>query len=49
MAHVPTYDLNDGTTIPAIGFGTYPLRGEDGIAAIVSPRSGPATGSSTPR
>ena len=33
---VPTYDLNDGTTIPAIGFGTYPLRGEDGIAAIVS-------------
>ena len=36
MAHVPTYDLNDGTTIPAIGFGTYPLRGEDGIAAIVS-------------
>jgi diketogulonate reductase-like aldo/keto reductase len=32
----PTYTLNDGSTIPAIGFGTYPLRGEDGIAAIVS-------------
>ncbi len=32
----PTYVLNDGTTIPAIGFGTYPLRGEDGTAAMVS-------------
>lgn len=31
-----THALNDGTTIPAVGFGTYPLRGEDGIAAIVS-------------
>ena len=36
MAHLPTYDLNDGTTLPAIGFGTYPLRGEDGTAAMVS-------------
>ena len=36
MAHIPTYDLNDGTTIPAIGFGTYPLRGDDGTAAMVS-------------
>jgi len=35
MAEIPTYDLNDGTTIPAIGFGTYPLRGEDGTAAMV--------------
>ena len=34
MAHIPTYDLNDGTTIPAIGFGTYPLRGDDGTEAI---------------
>jgi 2,5-diketo-D-gluconate reductase A len=33
---VPTYDLNDGTTLPAIGFGTYPMRGEDGVSAIVS-------------
>lgn len=32
----PAYPLNDGTTLPAIGFGTYPLRGQDGIAAIVS-------------
>lgn len=28
--------LNDGTTIPAIGFGTYPLRGPEGVAAMVS-------------
>jgi len=28
--------LNDGTTIPPIGFGTYPLKGEEGITAIVS-------------
>lgn len=33
---VPTYTLNDGNSLPAIGFGTYPLRGEDGIAAITS-------------
>ncbi|MFN8196062.1 MAG: aldo/keto reductase [Nocardioidaceae bacterium] len=32
----PTLTLNDGRTLPAIGFGTYPLRGEDGIAAMVS-------------
>ncbi|QGN57320.1 aldo/keto reductase [Nostocoides sp. HKS02] len=30
------YQLNDGSFVPAIGFGTYPLRGSDGIAAIVS-------------
>ena len=35
-ANVPTYTLNDGTTLPAIGFGTYPLKGGDGTAAIVS-------------
>jgi diketogulonate reductase-like aldo/keto reductase len=28
--------LNDGTTLPRIGFGTYPLRGGDGIEAMVS-------------
>ena len=33
---IPTSPLNDGTTLPAIGFGTYPLRGDDGIAAITS-------------
>ncbi|HEX8780514.1 MAG TPA: aldo/keto reductase [Nocardioides sp.] len=31
-----TYTLNDGTTLPAVGFGTYPLKGEDGIAAMTS-------------
>jgi diketogulonate reductase-like aldo/keto reductase len=36
MPDIPTYDLNDGTTIPAIGFGTYPLRGEAGTSAILS-------------
>src|SRR6478735_1304864 len=33
---VPTYTLNDGTTLPAIGFGTYPLTGDAGVAAIQS-------------
>src|SRR4051812_9976829 len=33
---VPTYTLNDSNTLPAIGFGTYPLKGSDGIAAIES-------------
>ena len=36
MAQTPTYVLNDGTSLPAIGFGTYPLRGEDGTAAMVT-------------
>jgi 2,5-diketo-D-gluconate reductase A len=30
------YLLNDGSSVPGIGFGTYPLRREEGIAAIVS-------------
>jgi diketogulonate reductase-like aldo/keto reductase len=30
------YELNDGTTVPALGFGTWPLRGEEGVAAMVS-------------
>jgi 2,5-diketo-D-gluconate reductase A len=32
----PTRTLADGTTVPAVGFGTYPLRGEQGIQSIVS-------------
>lgn len=37
MRTEPTaYRLNDGTTLPAIGFGTYPLRGDEGVAAMVS-------------
>lgn len=31
-----TYTLNDGTTLPTIGFGTHALTGDDGIAAMVS-------------
>jgi diketogulonate reductase-like aldo/keto reductase len=30
------YRLNDGSSVPSVGFGTYPLRGEDGITAMVS-------------
>ena len=32
----PDHTLNDGNRLPAIGFGTYPLRGEEGIEAIRS-------------
>ena len=28
--------LNDGTTLPDVGFGTYPLRGAEGTAAVLS-------------
>jgi len=33
---IPTHTLNDGNVLPAIGFGTYPLRGDDGVAAVRS-------------
>lgn len=36
MPDIPTRTLNDGNTLPAIGFGTYPLKGTDGMAAIAS-------------
>ena len=36
MAAVPTYRLNDGRIIPAIGLGTYQLSGENGIESIVN-------------
>ncbi len=32
----PRLRLNDGNTLPAIGFGTYPLRGDAGIEAVRS-------------
>jgi len=32
---VPRYTLNDDQTVPVIGFGTYPLRGDDGVEAMV--------------
>jgi 2,5-diketo-D-gluconate reductase A len=34
MVDVPRYTLNDGTTLPVVGFGTYPLRGTEGIEAM---------------
>jgi diketogulonate reductase-like aldo/keto reductase len=33
---IPTRELNDGTSLPAIGFGTYPLRGEDAVRGVLS-------------
>ncbi|MFC3688245.1 aldo/keto reductase [Aquipuribacter hungaricus] len=33
---VPTHTLVDGTSLPAVGFGTYPLRGEECVTAVVS-------------
>lgn len=32
----PTRTLNDGTTLPAIGFGTYPLQGQECVEAVTS-------------
>jgi 2,5-diketo-D-gluconate reductase A len=32
---IPTHTLHDGVTIPAIGFGTYPMRGEEAVTAVV--------------
>lgn len=32
----PTYTLNDGYDIPAIGFGTYPLRGAEAVEAVTT-------------
>lgn len=32
----PTYTLNDGRPLPQVGLGTYGLRGEEGIAAMVA-------------
>jgi len=36
MNTIPTVTLNDGTWFPELGLGTYDLRGEDGIDAMVS-------------
>ena len=36
MALTTPRQLNDGTTIPAVGFGTSGLKGEDAVTAIVS-------------
>lgn len=36
MLTIPTVTLNDGTSFPELGLGTYNLRGAEGVAAIVS-------------
>ena len=36
MSAIPTVTLNDGAWFPELGLGTYDLRGEVGIAAIVA-------------
>ncbi|MEZ5093420.1 aldo/keto reductase [Nocardioides sp.] len=36
MTTAPTYRLNDGHTLPQVGLGTYALRGEDGVGAMVA-------------
>jgi 2,5-diketo-D-gluconate reductase A len=37
MAHqIPTHELNDGTALPAIGFGTYPMRGKECVDGVLS-------------
>ncbi|MGU3645293.1 aldo/keto reductase [Microbacterium sp. C23T] len=36
MSAIPTVTLNDGAWFPELGLGTYDLRGEEGIAAIVA-------------
>lgn len=33
---MPSHVLNDGATLPAIGLGTYPMRGGDAVDAVVS-------------
>lgn len=32
---VPLVPLNDGTTLPAVGFGTYQLKGEPGVETMI--------------
>ncbi|WP_127819015.1 aldo/keto reductase [Microbacterium sp. CPCC 204701] len=36
MISIPTVNLNDDTWFPELGLGTYDLRGEDGIEAMVA-------------
>ncbi len=36
MISIPTVSLNDGTSFPELGLGTYTLRGEEGVDAMVA-------------
>jgi 2,5-diketo-D-gluconate reductase A len=31
---IPTHELNDGATLPAIGFGTYPMKGKECVDGV---------------
>jgi 2,5-diketo-D-gluconate reductase A len=33
---IPTRELNDGSTLPAIGFGTYPMKGQECVDGVLS-------------
>lgn len=33
---IPTHQLNDGATLPVIGFGTYPMKGDACVAGVTS-------------
>jgi 2,5-diketo-D-gluconate reductase A len=32
---IPTHELNDGATLPAIGFGTYPMKGKECVDGVL--------------
>jgi diketogulonate reductase-like aldo/keto reductase len=36
MTTIPTVPLNDGTSLPELGFGTYLLNGDEGVDAVAS-------------
>ncbi|MFZ4895951.1 aldo/keto reductase [Plantibacter sp. Mn2098] len=36
MTTIPSFALSDGSSLPAVGFGTYPLRGREGTDAVLS-------------
>jgi diketogulonate reductase-like aldo/keto reductase len=36
VTQTPTHELNDGTRLPAIGFGTYPMRGRECVQGVLS-------------
>ena len=36
VTDIPTHELNDGTRLPAIGFGTYPMKGQECVDGVHS-------------
>ena len=36
VTDIPTHELNDGTRLPAIGFGTYPMKGQECVESVHS-------------